>query len=422
MIEPTAVDRYLDAVSVRLRMPDALRDEVLEELAAHLTDATADEVAMGVPLEIAEQRAVERLGPADPLADRLRRTHATKRRLLAAVGNGLMPAARDTVGGLFVGMVIAVVAAAALAALTRVAFGLLDRPAPTWGEGRAVFTSVYALVAFLAVSWGTATFVRTVAARSVRDPAAVWAPIGLAAAAVTATIAWTARLPHDGISVALYGVLPLAALASAYATAHPSAWRPLRRVAPRREWIARLALVMLVGVLSAMLVAAVGQALAPRFMASLTPPTDAYVSASADPDVTAVATERRERARVPVISDGWGYAGEPVVVLFQLGEAHWSRYQDLQVEAWRAVGPDLGHGGTGALDPDLSAPLLIEPVADPRTDHIVLALDRYRDVGTYALFLVGTERSTGDRVIIGEPAVSESTYYGTLIHWLLVAR
>jgi uncharacterized membrane protein len=75
---PRSADRrqgYLDEVGRHLRMPDNRRDDVLDELAAHLEDAVTQLITDGRSRDDAEAEALRRLGSPDDLGDALRRTH-----------------------------------------------------------------------------------------------------------------------------------------------------------------------------------------------------------------------------------------------------------------------------------------------------------------------------------------------------------
>ncbi|MEE6312091.1 permease prefix domain 1-containing protein [Plantactinospora veratri] len=75
--DPTAavgvVDRHLDEMFDQLAGTGAAGRRVLAEVADHLRDAVADEMARGVPAEQAERNAVTRFGSPDHIAGPLRR-------------------------------------------------------------------------------------------------------------------------------------------------------------------------------------------------------------------------------------------------------------------------------------------------------------------------------------------------------------
>ena len=104
MPEPSdARRRFLRTLDARLPLPAHEREEVLEEIAAHLDDAVEELAATGIPGDEAERRAEARLGPPVMLADALARARQSPRHLLEAVGTGAWVGVRDGLGGLIVG-------------------------------------------------------------------------------------------------------------------------------------------------------------------------------------------------------------------------------------------------------------------------------------------------------------------------------
>lgn len=76
---------YLASVAARLRLPGPLAEEIIEEVEAHIVDATASLVDDGLAPDRAEREAIARLGDPGELGDGLRRARQTRRRLLSAV-------------------------------------------------------------------------------------------------------------------------------------------------------------------------------------------------------------------------------------------------------------------------------------------------------------------------------------------------
>lgn len=81
---------YLDAVGQELRVARRYRRRVLAELAAHIEDAAEREQRLGLSAEDAQRRAIERVGPADTVAERFTVTRRLGRergvRMLANLG------------------------------------------------------------------------------------------------------------------------------------------------------------------------------------------------------------------------------------------------------------------------------------------------------------------------------------------------
>jgi hypothetical protein len=97
-------DRYLARVAERLRLADEVEREVIEELAAHIVDATTDLIGEGLTADQAEREALARLGSPDALADDIGKAHRGARRLLAAAGGGLFAAGGGAFRGWFIGI------------------------------------------------------------------------------------------------------------------------------------------------------------------------------------------------------------------------------------------------------------------------------------------------------------------------------
>ncbi len=104
MPEPSdARRRFLRTLDARLPLPAHEREEVLEEIAAHLDDAIEELAATGISGDEAERRAEAWLGPPVMLADALARARQSPRHVLEAVGTGAWVGVRDGLGGLIVG-------------------------------------------------------------------------------------------------------------------------------------------------------------------------------------------------------------------------------------------------------------------------------------------------------------------------------
>lgn len=121
----TARDRFLDEVAAALPLPDDVKQETVEELAAHLADSIAAMVADGTPPDVAEARAIARLGPPGTLASGLARAHRGRSQLLAAAGAGTWAAIRSGVVGFLLASVTLVLAWIVVTTAVRSAVGWL---------------------------------------------------------------------------------------------------------------------------------------------------------------------------------------------------------------------------------------------------------------------------------------------------------
>jgi HAAS len=167
-----ARDQYLADVAERLPLPDDQRVEVLEELAAHLSDATAELVGQGRAPDEAESEAIRRLGSPDDLARALLQARRTRRQLLAAAGAGTWAAATTGLFGVLAGWVLVFFAAILATVAVQKLAPLAGLPATyDWTPGwNSVLTAgSLGVGAFLAA----AAAVRAVSARAWRRPAEV---------------------------------------------------------------------------------------------------------------------------------------------------------------------------------------------------------------------------------------------------------
>ncbi|MEZ5101633.1 MAG: permease prefix domain 1-containing protein [Thermoleophilia bacterium] len=98
---PELIERYLAELERRLPGRRRLRRRVVAEASRHLHEAFAEEHAAGVDERAAEQRAIERFGPASDVADGFRTVlpvrYVTTRRVVALVTAGLVAALIATV-------------------------------------------------------------------------------------------------------------------------------------------------------------------------------------------------------------------------------------------------------------------------------------------------------------------------------------
>ena len=82
-------EAYLERLADQLPLPPEERAADLEELAAHVSAAAEDLAARGIPGDVAERQALERLGPPARLARDLAAAHRTPANLLEAAGVAL---------------------------------------------------------------------------------------------------------------------------------------------------------------------------------------------------------------------------------------------------------------------------------------------------------------------------------------------
>lgn len=86
MPEERLLDAYLERLDTELPLPESERRAAVEEIAAHVS-MTADALMQnGIPREVAERRALERLGAPERLADDLAASHRLPGHVLSAAG------------------------------------------------------------------------------------------------------------------------------------------------------------------------------------------------------------------------------------------------------------------------------------------------------------------------------------------------
>jgi hypothetical protein len=208
-------DRYLARVAAELRLSDEVSREVIEELAAHIADATTDLEAEGLTSEQAERESLARLGSPDALAQDIGRAHRTTRRLLAAAGGGLIAAGGGAVRGWFIGFfaIVGIFYLVALAglALTQVLHVQIDLGAQDRGWNSAIAILAVSVALWGATQAGLAALARR-SRRPVRSLRPIVAGIGVAVGLV-AIASW--RIEQNWASVLAMLAMPLVAVVAA---------------------------------------------------------------------------------------------------------------------------------------------------------------------------------------------------------------
>jgi len=411
MGEMSERDRYLAELAQRLRLPDALRDEVLEEIAGHLDDATQTYADDGLSRVEAERRAIGLLGPVETLATRFRRTHQTTRRLFAAVGGGMWDAGKDALRGLLAGYLLSLLAlmlgSVALEAVARWT-GTIDL------MGYRTFgTELTGLSFALASAWGAEGLVVSIAARSRRRIEEVRRPVAGVGLAILAVAVSTIDTEHDWLSVLLFGALPLVFAIMAWNTdpgRTPDA--PLRGLRPR--WLLAAAVAVMAG--------AVLVAIVTRLVAGPLPvPTESVGEQQYD---AAGWTAAGFEVIAPTVMAGASgvlsttdrtQADGIVVVTLSDYQIDWDGWRDLRVEAWRAL-PDPWE--TVRLAPGADTPFVVAAINDPWDQAgTVIGVARVPDVSDYLLVVTGLDPSTGGRVALGWPEGGQTAFHGDLLDW-----
>jgi HAAS len=171
-------DRYLAEVAAHLTLPDELRAEILEELAAHIGDAAADLRAAGHELDVAEIEALARLGPPATLARALVAARRRPAQLLAAAGVGTWAAIGSGVAGAVTGWLVVLLASVLGSLVVWQVAKALDIYYTGWTGGwNTVLTAVALAIGTFSAGAGA---VRAVALRGWRAPSEVRGLVALA--------------------------------------------------------------------------------------------------------------------------------------------------------------------------------------------------------------------------------------------------
>lgn len=99
--------RFLMAVERGLPFEELERLEVIDELRVHLDDSAAALQEAGMDPAEAEKTAVDRLGPAERLANQLTKARLDRDRLLVAAGAGVWGLVRGGFGRYLVALIAA---------------------------------------------------------------------------------------------------------------------------------------------------------------------------------------------------------------------------------------------------------------------------------------------------------------------------
>ncbi|HEX7497926.1 MAG TPA: permease prefix domain 1-containing protein [Candidatus Limnocylindrales bacterium] len=239
---PDAISTYLDRMSGELLLPAADVAEVRAELADHLQDSIASLETEGLDRERATREALARLGSADELGRHLRHAHQSTRRLLAGVGGGVFAAGGGFVLGYLGGILVALLLALVIFAVTSV-LARLGLPMPDLGDHGDTLNSVLLGISVAAAAaLATRYAVRTSAGLSRRSPRSIaifWAAAGAVGFGWYSIFGMRGAQSWPGIVVDL--CIPVVVVAAAFVRIE----RPMPHVG---RWAVAIVLISVVGI------------------------------------------------------------------------------------------------------------------------------------------------------------------------------
>jgi hypothetical protein len=400
-------------------MPDEASGAVLEELATHIDDAVAAGIRNGLTADEAERDALARLGPPDELGDDLRRTHQTRRRLLAAVGAGAwhatQGAARGYLGGLVVALAI-MVGGGLVVALVAGIFRFSTSESATWR-----LFQVFVYPSIWGAAWLSARYlVETVSDRSLRAVELVRGRIAWIGAGLVAVPVALLPADHTHITVGLAVATPLVFAIGALTTNRNLS----ERIRPE-AWTSRIPLIKRT-VYVAFVVLVIGSLVVSVLLAGLSEPVISEPDGAVDEPLPPPPAQQRW------ISAGFDVVAPTVVDLDAIFLAHgfardgflivdvpddridWDEWTGLQFEVWPATSPRNGDGQQAVVG---RAPLAVVPVDDPWASGEIAVRVGYPGAEGFLLFLIAEDPVTGERVAFGQPEGDVSQFHGSLIDW-----
>ena len=393
----TTKDPYLAEVATRLPLPDGLRAEILEELAAHLSDAVADLVARGYEPAAAEAEALNRLGSPIDLARALLIAHRSRSQVLAAAGAGTWAAIRTGTAGALLGWLLIVLASILGSALVRAVGDRLGLQLDLgWSGGwNSVLTALgLAVGAFL----GGAAAVRAVAQRSGQAPREVRVAVALSGALVLAyLIGVQLKTALNWASVIALTLVPLAFVAGAR-------FEHLRL--PNTRIVGLIVLAGLVAVLGVSLGAAAGGG------------ANGYSWSEESHGYAMIAPWWQDPAAGTAMDfpsgQSTGTTGVETVTLNADSPAVVGRFHDFRLEAWRAEVPQDGWSLVpGQTVPFATAPATVDGTAISGT----IAFNQTPGVA-WAQVVMTAVGSDGRRYLLSASGPERTEFYGSVWSWL----
>jgi len=394
-------------------MPADAERDVLDELRAHLDDACMGLVAEGLDPDKAEREAIVRLGSPDALGDDLRRSHQTRRRLLAAAGGGVWDGLKDAIAGYFLGIILELIV---FMGLGSVAQRLLGPASFTWMTGDWLETAFTGSLLAIAAWWGARGLVRSMSRRSLRRAAALRAPIALVGAVpiTLMLLVWPLHYTWAGIAAML--AVPVSWAVSAITT--------LELGERRSRWTFGRPSARLLGTT---VIAVYGGSLA-LFVISPGVGITSNESRPGDVAISRLPDQQQWVARgytvvAPAVIDlrhsRWNATAFPdrngnVALTMSYDTIDWDEFADLRAEAWSALPTD---GRIRSLDPRAAGPYVVVPLHPWDATAAIVPVGSKPGIAAYLLFVTGVDRTTAERVAIGSADGEEVAFTGTITDW-----
>jgi hypothetical protein len=403
------LDRYLERLREELPLPPAERDEAIEEIAAHIAEATGHMTEMGVDVDSAQRRIISRFGPPERLADQLAAARRGRWQLATAIGAALRTSLRTGFWAVAVGGATLYVAALVAMGGVRTLGGLLGLDLSAMSSIGPRTSILFGSVVMAVAAYAIGRALPSTVSLGARRRAAIVRPwiLGIGAVVAAAIGFFAIEATFEPLSAVLTAALPLwFALGVLRPHLLPS-WYPGQA---RKAGVVLLLVAVLVGLpLSIM-------------AAGNTSVSDGMVVSDPVPSYRQIAlldTELDSR----IDSQGTWSAGAGRMYEFNLAQpSSLAGWRDLHLEIWLGLGPD-NSAGVAVIDPAVRQPLAIRPIAVDDGGHmsVTLELPLIPERDHYLAALVGTSPE-GERRLLAWPHDELARWSGSVWEYLTVER
>lgn len=390
---------YLARVAARLRLPAPLAEEILEEVEAHIADATRSLIDEGLAADRAELEALARLGDPGELGDGLQRARQTRRRLLSAVGYGAWAAINGLAWGWLFGYVLFAVASVAASLILMATISAAGLSTPGFSAGSAWVGAGFGLFGLV---YAGHRVPMVMAARSLRPVPVFRRPVAVVGAALVGGVAFFGY--HGAMDATLVVTLLLAP--AAFATGALLVGRIPADASGRIRMRGRSILVLIALSTAALLV--IGLVTLERN------PSDGRYLATTRPIGDAV-----ELPSDLTYGGGGGDGGGVVTRELSFDGAVPAGWSDLRLEGW--LGQDVWSDDRGYLVPGQTAPIVVTPMLagdDPSWLHAELALPVTKQPQLYVVAVTALDADGRRVVLTGPDRVAGPLWIGNAWTWL----